>query len=130
MPRIHLISGLPRSGSALLRQNPRFQADSSPIASSVGSLLGALGCAHNFAHIDYATTAFDLKAGTPGLYVMRSNVEAIERDTSPPPNLFRRFENGAFLRNSVLNRRGTHRMDTRRHSLSEYRNIPIGPHPP
>jgi hypothetical protein len=59
------------------------------------------------------------KAGTPGLHAMGSNVEASERDTSPPPNLFRRFENGAFLHNSALNRRGTRRMDTRRHSLSE-----------
>jgi sulfotransferase len=38
--KIHFISGLPRSGSTLLRQNPRFQADmSGPVGGLFSSLL-------------------------------------------------------------------------------------------
>jgi sulfotransferase len=53
MPRFHFISGLPRSGStllaALLRQNPRFQADmSGPLAGLVGSLLGEMSHRNEF----------------------------------------------------------------------------------
>ena len=36
---IHFIAGLPRSGSALLRQNPRFTAG---MTSPVGSLFNAM----------------------------------------------------------------------------------------
>jgi sulfotransferase len=51
---VHLISGLPRSGStllcALLRQNPRFVAAmTSPVASLVGALLPKMGGASEFA---------------------------------------------------------------------------------
>ena len=46
-PKIHFISGLPRSGStllgALLRQNPRFHANmSSPVGTLVNQMLGAM----------------------------------------------------------------------------------------
>lgn len=52
--RVHLISGLPRSGStllsALLRQNPRFRAGvSSPVAMLCGNLLHAMSGANEFA---------------------------------------------------------------------------------
>ena len=53
--KLHLISGLPRSGStllaALLRQNPRFTADvTSPVAMLCGSLLHGMSGATEFAH--------------------------------------------------------------------------------
>ena len=46
-PKIHFISGLPRSGStllsALLRQNPRFHANmSSPVGGLVNTMLNAM----------------------------------------------------------------------------------------
>lgn len=56
---VHLISGLPRSGStllaALLRQNPRFHAAmSSPVASLLNGALEQMGANnepyHLFAH--------------------------------------------------------------------------------
>jgi sulfotransferase len=52
--RIHLISGLPRSGStllcALLRQNPRFSAAmTSPVASLIGALMPKMSGANEFA---------------------------------------------------------------------------------
>ncbi len=43
---IHFISGLPRSGSTLLRQNPRFQAGmSGPLAGLFGALLDEMSVA-------------------------------------------------------------------------------------
>lgn len=53
MSRIHFISGLPRSGStllsALLRQNPRFQAGmSGPLSGLFGSLLGQMSARNEF----------------------------------------------------------------------------------
>ncbi|MEB3903638.1 sulfotransferase [Mycobacterium ulcerans] len=46
MKAIHFISGLPRSGSTLLRQNPRFQAGmSGPLAGLFGALLDEMGVA-------------------------------------------------------------------------------------
>ncbi|HET6905383.1 MAG TPA: sulfotransferase [Rhodanobacteraceae bacterium] len=54
LQRIHFISGLPRSGStllsALLRQNPRFQAAmSGPLAGMFGALLGEMSERNEFA---------------------------------------------------------------------------------
>ena len=48
LPKLHFVSGLPRSGSTLLagilRQNPRFQAAmSGPVAGLVTVLLDAMG---------------------------------------------------------------------------------------
>lgn len=53
MTDLHLISGLPRSGStllaALLRQNPRFHAGmSSPLAGMVGAMLGEMSGRNEF----------------------------------------------------------------------------------
>ncbi len=52
-PKIHFISGLPRSGStelfALLRQNPRFHAGmSSPVGGLVNCLLEAMSQDNEF----------------------------------------------------------------------------------
>ena len=52
-PKLHLISGLPRSGStllsALLRQNPRFRAGvTSPLAMLCGNLLHSMSGANEF----------------------------------------------------------------------------------
>ena len=48
LPKLHFISGLPRSGSTLLagilRQNPRFHAAmTGPVGSLFGALLNAMG---------------------------------------------------------------------------------------
>jgi sulfotransferase len=54
MPALHLISGLPRSGStllsAILRQNPRFSAGvTSPVSSLIASILPRMGGTSEFA---------------------------------------------------------------------------------
>ncbi len=43
---------------------------------------------------------FDERAGTPGLHTVRSVVKAEARDTLLPPDIFNRFINDAFWRDS------------------------------
>ena len=57
MATMHFISGLPRSGStllsALLRQNPRFQAGmSGPLAGLFGALLGQMSARNEYSVFD------------------------------------------------------------------------------
>lgn len=61
---------------------------------------------HNVEQVEYDATAFDTKAGTPGLHTVRPKIEARERSSILPPDLFRRFENDAFWRDPSLNPRG------------------------
>lgn len=61
---------------------------------------------HNVDQVEFDATAFDTKAGTPGLHTVRPKVEARERASILPPDLFRRFENDAFWRDPSLNPRG------------------------
>ena len=74
MPKLHFISGLPRSGSTLLagilRQNPRFHAAmSGPVASLVTVLLNAMGPQNETAvFLDEARKAAILKAVIEAYY--------------------------------------------------------------
>ncbi|WP_430387869.1 sulfotransferase family protein [Dyella sp. 20L07] len=62
--------------------------------------------AHNVNKVEFDADEFDLRAGTPGLHTVRKKVEARERISVLPPDLFRRFENDAFWRDPQLNLRG------------------------
>jgi sulfotransferase len=81
---IHLISGLPRSGStllsALLRQNPRFSAGvTSPVAMLCGSLLHSMSGATEF-----ASFFTDQRRRS----ILRSVFDAYYADTSPASVVF------------------------------------------
>ena len=51
---------------------------------------------HDFDHVEYEASEFDLALGTPNLHTVRRKVEWIERKTVLPPELFNRFVNDAF----------------------------------
>lgn len=51
---------------------------------------------HDFEHIGYDDRGFDAKAGTSGLHKLRPKIEARERRTILPPDLFQRFAHDAF----------------------------------
>jgi sulfotransferase len=55
---------------------------------------------HNFENIEFDAGEFDLKVGTPGLHEVKKKVVINERKTVLPPDLFKRFENDSFWRNS------------------------------
>lgn len=65
--------------------------------------LGEPAFTHDFDRVDFDATAFDDKAGTPGLHTVRPQVKAIPRKTLLPPDLFRRFANDAFWKDPENN---------------------------
>lgn len=58
---------------------------------------------HDFENVEYSADEFDDMLGMPGLHTVRRKVEWIERDTILPPQLFARFANDAFWKNSDMN---------------------------
>ena len=88
-PRLHFISGLPRSGSTLLagilRQNPRFHAAmSGPVAGLVTALLNAMGPQNETAvFLDEARKAAVLRAVFEAYYLPQAEAgRAVAFDTS------------------------------------------------
>ena len=61
---------------------------------------------HDLENVSVDADDFDQRAGTPGMHVVRKKVEARERVSVLPPDVFRRFENDAFWRDPQLNPRG------------------------
>ncbi len=51
---------------------------------------------HDLDRVHFDAEAYDRKAGTPGLHCIRPRVEAVERATILPPELFQRFRGDAF----------------------------------
>jgi sulfotransferase len=70
---------------------------------AVYDFIGEAPYAHDFENIRYQADEFDLRAGTPGLHTVRKKVEARERNSVLPPDVFRRFENDMFWLDPALN---------------------------
>lgn len=90
----------------LLVQYESLTRDPVKVLQAVYDFIGEPAFRHDTGHVDYDASAFDAKAGTPGLHTVRPRVEPNERATILPPDLFRRFENDAFWRDPKLNPRG------------------------
>ena len=93
------------TGNLMLLQYETLVGDPARALAAIYDFIDEPAFAHDFTHIDYDATAFDRKAGTPGLHTVRPTVGAIERETILPPDVFRRFENDAFWRDVALNKR-------------------------
>ncbi len=61
---------------------------------------------HDLENVSLDADEFDRRAGTPGLHAVRKKVEARERVSVLPPDVFQRFEKDAFWRDPQLNPRG------------------------
>jgi sulfotransferase len=92
----------------LLVQYETLTRDPAKALQAVYDFIGEPVFRHDTERVDYDASAFDVKAGTPGLHTVRPRVEPNERATILPPDLFRRFENDAFWRDPKLNPRGVH----------------------
>ena len=90
----------------LLVQYETLTTDPKKALAAVYAFLGEPSYAHDFTHVSYDATAFDTKAGTPGLHAVRPEVKALPRTTILPPDLFRRFANDAFWKDPQNNLRG------------------------
>ncbi|GLQ90698.1 sulfotransferase family protein [Dyella flagellata] len=73
---------------------------------AVYNFIGEKPHAHDVDNISYQADEFDLRAGTPGLHTVRRKVEARERTSVLPPDVFHRFENDMFWLDPALNPRG------------------------
>lgn len=51
---------------------------------------------HDFDHLEYSADEFDARVGMPGLHTVRPRVEAVERQTILPHEIFNRFVNESF----------------------------------
>lgn len=58
---------------------------------------------HDFDDVASDEEAFDARLGTPGLHRVGKKIEARERRTILPPDLFRRYENDSFWRDATQN---------------------------
>lgn len=90
----------------LLVQYETLVGDPAKALGAIYDFIGEPVFQHDFEQVDYDASEFDVKAGTPGLHAVRPKVEARERPTILPPDVFRRFENDAFWTNPQLNPRG------------------------
>ena len=90
----------------LLVQYETLTSDPARALKAVYDFIGEPAFKHDVMHVDYDASAFDAKAGTPGLHAIRPRVQPNERATILPPDLFARFANDAFWREPKLNLRG------------------------
>lgn len=90
----------------LLVQYETLTSDPVKALKAIYDFLGEPAFKHDVKHVDFDASAFDAKAGTPGLHTVRPKVEPNERTSFLPPDLFGRFANDAFWRDPALNPRG------------------------
>ncbi len=94
------------SANLMLLQYETLTGDPAHAMKAIYDFIGEPAFAHDFDNVSYDANEFDLRAGTPGLHTVRKKIEARERRTILPPDIFRRFENDAFWRDPQLNLRG------------------------
>jgi sulfotransferase len=82
----------------LLVQYETLTTDPAKTMHAIYAFLGEPAFEHDFDHVDYDVTEFDVRAGTPGLHTVGRTVKAEPRATLLPPDLFKRFVNDAFWR--------------------------------
>ncbi|MGV8941718.1 MAG: sulfotransferase family protein [Lysobacter sp.] len=82
----------------LLVQYETLTTEPATALAAIYDFLGEPVYTHDFEHIDFDASTFDVKAGTPGLHHVRPTVAPIERPTLLPPDLFQRFANDTFWR--------------------------------
>jgi len=98
----------PHAQQLLLVQYETLSSDPARALAAIYEFIGEKHFPHDFAHVQFNATAFDQKAGMPGLHTVRPKVHAAKRETILPPDVFRRFENDAFWLDPSLNKHGVH----------------------
>ncbi|GLQ90694.1 sulfotransferase family protein [Dyella flagellata] len=94
------------TANLLLLRYETLVSDPARAIAAVYDFVGEPRYAHDFDNISYQADEFDLRAGTPGLHTVRKKVQARERSSVLPPDVFRRFENDMFWLDPALNPRG------------------------
>jgi sulfotransferase len=94
------------TANLMLLQYEPLVNDPTAAVRAIYDFIGEPAFTHDFDNVNYDADEFDLRAGTPGLHAVRRKIEARERVSVLPPDVFRRFENDAFWRDPQLNFRG------------------------
>jgi len=89
----------------MLLQYETLVRDPAKAMAAVYDFIGEPMFQHDFDNVQFDADEFDARASTPGLHVIRKKVDAQERVTILPPDVFRRFENDAFWLNAQTNSR-------------------------
>jgi sulfotransferase len=90
----------------MLLQYETLVSDPARAMAAIYDFIGQPLFPHDFDNVQFDADAFDMRAGTPGLHAVRKKVDAQQRTTVLPPDVFRRFENDAFWLNAQANLRG------------------------
>ncbi len=94
------------TANLMLLQYETLVSEPAKAVKAIYDFIGEPAFQHDFDNVSYDANEFDLRAGTPGLHTVRQKIEARERTSVLPPDVFRRFENDAFWRDASLNLRG------------------------
>jgi sulfotransferase len=95
------------SGRLILIQYDSLTRQPKETLQKLYDALGEPSFEHDFENVVYEDAAeFDARLGTPGLHVVGRRVQASERPTVLPPDLFRRYEGDNFWREPSLNING------------------------
>jgi len=94
------------AGRLMLVQYESLVQDPARTLAAIYDFIGEQPFEHDFEHIDFDAESFDRKAGTPGLHSVRPKVQAEQRETVLPPDVFRRFESDSFWRDPQALRPG------------------------
>lgn len=93
-------------GQLMLLQYETLAAEPDRAMNAVYEFIGERGIRHDFHELRFDAVTFDEKMGLPGMHAVRPVVEAMNRDTVLPPDLFGRFENDSFWRQPQAARHG------------------------
>jgi sulfotransferase len=85
-----------QSGSLMLLTFQTLTTDPARALKAVYDFIGEPAFAHDFANVEYDAEAFDRRLGTPGLHRVGRVVQAMERETILPPDLFARLTADSF----------------------------------
>lgn len=80
----------------MLLQYETLVRDPARAMAAVYDFIGEPPFSHDFDNVQFDAGIFDARSGMHGLHAIGRKVEARERATVLPPDLFRRFENDAF----------------------------------
>ncbi len=87
----------------IMLQYESLTADPAAAMALLYDLLGEPHFAHDFENIAFDEPEFDTRLGTPGLHQVASRVQATQRATILPPDLFARCEAETFWRDETAN---------------------------
>jgi sulfotransferase len=92
-----------QSGRLLLLPYDTLAADPAAAMAAVYDFTGLPHFPHDFERVSFDAGEFDARLGTPGLHDLRPRVEAIERRTILPPDLWERYERTSTWRMPEFN---------------------------